>query len=416
MEQIVEQGKQLVVQSNPLVEAQYRLDMLAQKIIRYLVSKIRPNDQTFKNRIYTLVVQDFCEAVDREYQTKVFQDIRAAAEKLLSTKITIRRGKEVTRTAWIASYKYHENEGWFEFSLSTHLERELLKIKDRFTKYYLKNISKLKSQYSIRLYELLLQYLPVGQRRETISDIRAMLGIGENEYQEFKNLKMRVLLKAHSEICKKTDIDFDFKVEKISRKPIAIVFHGIRQKTYISDRILSLIPKKYQDNKQVLNTVRKYLELCGKDYIVEKLHYTNSRNPKRWTDYFWKACEYNHGEGYTPNQDNETHVFVENPEARAAAESRKKEKERIEGLQREYEGYKEKTIEKYLDTLDAPGLEKLREGFEKSLNNRFLKARYEESGLDSPLIKAEYMEYVYGKYIPVDARISFLDFLKKRNF
>jgi len=415
VEQIVEQGKQLVVQSNPLVEAQYRLDMLAQKIIRYLVSKIKPNDQTFKNRIYTLVVQDFCEAVDREYQTKVFQDIRAAAEKLLSTKITIRRGKEVTRTAWIASYKYHENEGWFEFSLSTHLERELLKIKDRFTKYYLKNISKLKSQYSIRLYELLLQYLPVGQRRETISDIRAMLGIGENEYIIFRDFKRRVLKKAQSEICKKTDIDFDFKVEKISRKPIAIVFHGIRQKTYISDRILSLIPKKYQDNKQVLNTVRKYLELCGEDYIVEKLHYTNSRNPKRWTDYLWKACEYNYGEGYTPNQDNETLVFVENPEARAAAESRKKEKERIEGLQREYEGYKEKTIEKYLDTLDAPGLEKLREGFEKSLNNRFLKARYEESGLESPLIRAEYMEYVYGKYIPVDARISFLDFLKKRN-
>jgi len=143
VEQRVEQGKQLVVQSNPLVEAQYRLDMLAQKIIRYLVSKIKPNDQTFKNRIYTLVVQDFCEAVDREYQTKVFQDIRAAAEKLLSTKITIRRGKEVTRTAWIASYKYHENEGWFEFSLSTHLERELLKIKDQFTKYYLKTYQNL---------------------------------------------------------------------------------------------------------------------------------------------------------------------------------------------------------------------------------------------------------------------------------
>jgi hypothetical protein len=64
--------------------------------------------------------------------------------------------------------------------------------------------------------------------------------------------------------------------------------------------------------------------------------------------------------------------------------------------------------------LDASGLEKLREGFEKSLNNRFIKARYEESGLESPLIRAEYMEYVYGKYIPVNARISFLDFAKAK--
>ena len=139
---ITDQEKYPVVQSNFLIEAQYKLDLLAQKIIRYLVSEIKPDEKTFKARIYSLRVKDFCNVVSREYETKVFQDIKAAAEKLLSTKITIRRGKEVTRTAWIASYKYHETEGWFEFSFSTHLERELLKIKDQFTKYYLKNISK----------------------------------------------------------------------------------------------------------------------------------------------------------------------------------------------------------------------------------------------------------------------------------
>jgi len=408
-EQIVKQEKQLVVQSNPLVEAQYRLDMLAQKIIRYLVSKIIPNDQTFKNRIYTLVVQDFCEVVDREYHTKVFQDIRAAAEKLLSTKITIRRGKEVTRTAWIASYKYHENEGWFEFSLSTHLERELLKIKDQFTRYYLKNISKLKSQYSIRLYELLLQYLQVGQRRETISDIRAMLGIGENEYIIFRDFKRWVLKKAQSEICKKTDIDFDFKVEKISRKPVAIVFYDIRQKTHIPDRVLSLIPKKYQDNKQILSTIRKYLEVCGEDYVVEKLHYTNSRNPKRWTDYLWKACEYNYGEGFTPQQDIET---VQDPEIRAEAENRRQEKELKEKLQEEYFRYKSKVTKDYLSTLEACELEESRKSFEKNLSNNFLRTIFSESGFDSPMIKSEYMEFIYGKYVPEDARISFPDYLK----
>lgn len=126
----VDQEKQIVAQSNPLIEAQYKLDLIAQKIIRYLVSKIKPNDEKLgKDHIYTLPVSDYCKVMDREYKTKVFEDIKMAAEKLLSTKITIKRGKEIIRTTWIASYKYHMTEGWFEFSFSDHLERNCLNLK-----------------------------------------------------------------------------------------------------------------------------------------------------------------------------------------------------------------------------------------------------------------------------------------------
>ncbi len=410
-EEILKQRKQLVVQSNPLVEAQYRLDMVAQKVLRYLISMITPYEKTFEKRFYRVQIKEFEQFLGWEKPGEIFQYIKKVADRLRMTTVKIFKPDVTIVTSWIVSYKYPREKGWIEFEFSTHLETELLQLKKQFTQYYLKNISKLKSQYSIRIYELLKQYVSVGERSESIADLRTMLGIGENEYKLYGDLKKRVLDPAYKEINQKTDIDYDWKPIKEARKVIGIVFYGIRQKTYISNRILSLIPKKHQDNKQVLNTIRKYLDLCGEDYVVEKIHYTNSRNPKRWTDYLWKACEYNYGEGFTPQQGIE---MVRDPEIGAEAEKRKKEKERIEGLQREYEGYKEKTIEKYLDTLDASGLEKLREGFEKSLNNRFIKARYEESGLESPLIRAEYMKYIYEKYIPVDARISFLDFAKAK--
>lgn len=299
----IDQEKQLVIQSNPLIEAQYKLDLMAQKIIRYLVSKIKPNDEKLgKDHIYTLTVSDYCKVMDREYRTKVFEDIKAAAEKLLSTKITIRRGNEVIRTTWIASYKYHMTEGWFEFSFSDHLERELLKLKDQFTQYYLKNVSKLKSQYSIRLYELLRQYVSIGQRRETIEDLRAMLGIEDREYTIFRDFKQWVIKRAQSEITQRTDIDFEFKVIKLSRKPIAILFYDIKQKTFIPDKIFALIPKKYRDSKQVLNLTRRYIELCGEDYVIEKLNYTNDQKPKKWVNYYSLVLQNNYGEGYTGGQ------------------------------------------------------------------------------------------------------------------
>jgi len=308
----IDQEKQLVIQSNPLIEAQYKLDLMAQKIIRYLVSKIRPSDEKLgKDHIYTLPVSDYCKVMDREYKTKVFEDIKAAAEKLLSTKITIKRGKEVIRTTWIASYKYHMTEGWFEFSFSDHLERELLKLKDQFTQYYLKNVSKLKSSYSIRLYELLKQYVSVGQRKINIEDLRVMLGIEENEYKEFKNFKSRILKRAHAEIIQKTDIDFEFEAIKLSRKPIAILFHEIKQKTFIPDKIFALIPKKYRDSKQVLNLTRKYIEICGEDYVIEKLNYTNAKKPKKWVSYYSHTLENNYGEGYVAGQQPLPGVFEE---------------------------------------------------------------------------------------------------------
>lgn len=412
-EEILKQGKQLVVQSNPLVNAQYKLDLVEQKVLRYLISMITPYETTFEKKFYRVHIKDLEQFLGWQKPGEIFQYIKRVADRLRMTTVKIFKPDVTIVTSWIASYKYPHDKGWIEFEFSTNLETELLQLKKQFTQYYLKNISKLKSQYSIRIYELLKQYLSVGERSESIADLRTMLGIEANEYKLYGDLKKRVLDPAHKEINQKTDINYDWKPIKEARKVIGIMFYGIQHKAYISDRILSLIPRRHQDNKQVLNTVRKYIELCGEDYIVEKLYYTNSRNPKRWTDYLWKACEYNYGEGYTPDQDTGTYVLVDTPKARAAAESRKKEKE-LEELKREYEEYRKKTIEEYLDTLNASGLEKLKEDFEKSLDHHFVKNKYKESGLESPLIRAEYMEYIYEKHIPADARVSFLDFAKAK--
>jgi len=308
-EQITDQEKQLVVQSNPLVEAQYKLDLIEQKVLRYIISMIRPYDTTLEKRFYRVRIEEFEKFLGWvEEGGKIFNYIKRVADRLKATTIKIIKPNTTIVTSWIASYEYPKNFGWIEFEFSSKLESELLKLKEQFTQYYLKNISKLKSQYSIRLYELLKQYAGVGQRKESIANLRAILGIGENEYQEFKNFKMRVLKGAQSEICKKTDIDFDFTIEKLSRKPIAVVFY-IQQKTFIPDRILSLIPKKFRDSKQVLNVIRKYIELCGEDYVSEKLNYTNAQNPKKWANYLALALQNDYGAGYTPGQESLPGVF-----------------------------------------------------------------------------------------------------------
>jgi len=272
---------------------------------------IRPDDEKLEKRYYRIEIKDLEEYLGWEKGGEIFNYIKKVADKLKSTTIKVIKPTTTIVTSWIASYEYPKNKGWIEFEISSKLESELLKLKDQFTQYYLKNISKLKSQYSIRLYELMKQYLPLGKREIEIEDLKVMLGIGKDEYQKFNNLKRIIIEKAVKDIITKTDIEFKIKYIKEARKVVAILFYDIQQKTYIPPSIMSLIPEKYRENKQILSIVRKFIELMGEKYVNEKLNYTNSRNPQNWIDYFYKTCEQNWGEGYVPGQQPLTGVFEE---------------------------------------------------------------------------------------------------------
>lgn len=55
----------------------------------------------------------------------------------------------------------------------------LTQLQGQFTKIVIKNVSTLKSVYSIRLYELLMQFKVIGDRLISINDFRSMLGLDE---------------------------------------------------------------------------------------------------------------------------------------------------------------------------------------------------------------------------------------------
>lgn len=294
----------IVVQSNPLIESQYKLDLLPQKIIRYLVSRIKPEDKTFEDYVYRLSISDFKSMMGSgsEYTGSTIENIKAAAEKLLKTQITITRGEEVIRANWLASYKHHKQQAWFEFSFPVHLERELLNIKDQFTQYHLINISKLKSQYSIRIYELLKQYASIGRREISFDDLKKILGVEKKEYPLFGNFKAKVLAVAEREINQKTDLEYKWKPVKKVRKIVGVEFYDIFQKLKIPDSLLSLLPQKFRSSNDVLTLIRKWLELKDVDYVKEKILYTNSRKPTKYADYLFQCLEKDYGAGYDPAQ------------------------------------------------------------------------------------------------------------------
>jgi len=285
-----------VIQSNPLINAHYKLDLIEQKVLRYIISLILPEDKKFSNKYYRIYMKELKNFLNwSENSGSIFNYIKNIADKLKLITVKIIKPDTTIITSWIASYEFSKNEGWIEFEFSSKLESELLKLKSQFTKYYLNNIKELKSQYSIRLYELLKQHIFIGRKKFYIDELRDKFLISDLEYKLFGDFNKRVLKKSIKEILEKTDLTFQTKYIKEKNKIVAILFYNISQKKHISKKIIELIPKNIKRNSQLLKIISTYLEQMGEEYIIEKINYTNSKNPQSWIDYFFCACQQNWG-------------------------------------------------------------------------------------------------------------------------
>jgi hypothetical protein len=98
----------------------------------------------------------------------------------------------------------------------------LLNLQKNFTEYKSRNVMHLQSVFSIRIYEILKQYLNIGKRVIELETLREMLGIS-GKYPKFSNIKQRILEPAKNELSQ-TDISFAYEPIKTGRRVTAIRF------------------------------------------------------------------------------------------------------------------------------------------------------------------------------------------------
>jgi len=236
----LKENQGLLVKSNNLVEASYRLTAVEQKIILTLVSVIKKEDKEFQR--YRFKTSNFLALLGIQDQSK-YKEIPEIAEGLMKKIITIQEGKNTLKVAWLSGVKVLNGEGIVEMEFSPYLKPYLLQLKDKFTSYKLKAVIQLKSAYSVRFYELLKQYEKIGERTFELKKLRYILAIKENEYILYSDFKKRAILKAQQELKSKTDILFDFEEIKKNKKVIGIKFI-IKSNINPTDKVCTAIEGK----------------------------------------------------------------------------------------------------------------------------------------------------------------------------
>ena len=193
-----------------LVMAKHKLSRNAQKAYSLMLSTIKSTDADFKD--HWLNYYDFATSVGSGNKD-ARRDLEKICKELNSVTLKIpQEDNSILFTSLVSSAMYYPDTGALRFRIDPALAPYLLSLKDRYLKYDIQNILRLKSKYSIKLYEVLKHYINKKKSKKitldfTLEEFRKLLDIPKSyKYSDINNR----ILKESVEDFKKTDLSFSY--------------------------------------------------------------------------------------------------------------------------------------------------------------------------------------------------------------
>ncbi|MDE5977267.1 MAG: replication initiation protein [Turicibacter sp.] len=242
----------IVSKSNQIVQkSRYNFTVSEQRTIAYICSKIKPIEA--RDRVkgtsfqldYEFNILDYARTCGIQDNGRVYDDCKAILKGLRdkSMWLTLPDDSETT-VGWLSKVTTNKRSGIVKIKIDEDLVPYLFDLQSKFLSYGLKNILNMKSQYSIRLYELLKSHhcMKVGQtdRRSfseksknpkktcwtiDLDELKKLLMVDTiKSYSNFNLFKTKVLEIAQKEVNELTDITFYVEPITKGRKTIKVKF------------------------------------------------------------------------------------------------------------------------------------------------------------------------------------------------
>jgi plasmid replication initiation protein len=215
-------SKDVVVKSNRLNVATQNLSLSEVRIMQLAIIDARETG-TGLSTDKPLVISStrYAEAFNVTRQT-AYEAILDAEKNLLERRFSfLDTDDRMVKSRWVQRVKYLDDESSIEVILTYDVVNEITRIdgyEQFFTKYLLAQTASMKSAYSVRLYELLVQWKTAKKTPLLQLDcFREQLGVDDTEYKLMSDFKKRVLNVAVDEINEKTDLKVSYEQVKKGR-------------------------------------------------------------------------------------------------------------------------------------------------------------------------------------------------------
>jgi len=253
-EQVERERNYLVTKSNQIVQkSRYNFSVAEQRAIAYICSLISPVEKVDNSELqleYTFNILEYARVCGIEQNGKFYNEVKSTLKNLhdKSMWLTLPDGSETT-VSWLAKATISSKSGLAKIELDKDLVPYLFDLKNKFLSYGLKNILNMKSQYSIRMYELLRSHHDMrisqtdkrtavereGLPQKTtwtidLDELKKTLMVDNiKTYDNFKDFRKKVLEVAQKEINALTDTSIYFEPITKGRKVIKIKFSIVRK-------------------------------------------------------------------------------------------------------------------------------------------------------------------------------------------
>lgn len=215
--------KKLIVKDNALINASYNLSLVEQRLLLLTIVQCRKMPISSSDEL-TVYASDYVDVFHVSDRTAGYHALKDACNSLFERRFSYeqltKRGKlEVVKSRWVSQVSYIESEAKVRLVFTPAVISLIRNLEKQFTSYELAQVSRLKSAYAIRLYELLISWKNGGCKMPCISleDLRSKLGVDENSHKRIDHFKGKVLDYSVKQINTNTNITATYSQKKRGR-------------------------------------------------------------------------------------------------------------------------------------------------------------------------------------------------------
>lgn len=222
---------ELVVKSNRLIEASYRLGLNEQRIILYSICRCREEQKgLFPDLPVTITADAFAKQFPSIDKKNVYRQLKEAMDALYERSVTIHDTDpasghaRVKKTRWISEAAYVDGAGNIQVIFTPEVIKYITRLEAEFMSYQLEKVGHMTSAHAVRMYELLAQHKDIGTRTLNLAWLRDALQIEPSEYKLTADFKKWVIDASVDQINKHSDITVSYKPKKTGRAITDFVF------------------------------------------------------------------------------------------------------------------------------------------------------------------------------------------------
>lgn len=207
--------------SNALISATHSLNLNERRLIYLAMAKLKNGNEISFN------AKDFAAAFNVS-EKHAYTMISEACDKLFEREIHFQDGRKKGRARWVQEAIYHEGEGWASLKFTDVVKTNIKGLQEQYTKYSLKQAGNLKSIYSWRFLERLIQWGDAkksyrGWWELSVNELVKFLELSDY-YLEWPRLRQKIILPSLKELDEKDGWKVDIKPIKTGRKVTHVRF------------------------------------------------------------------------------------------------------------------------------------------------------------------------------------------------